>query len=297
MSALVPAHLCDAAKRQLELPVPERIASILRERFICHAELEVIIGACRALTHGPRLQRPRGALVLGECGSGKTTAAAWLRQSLPARLPTSAAPPHRPVISINLCGVRSDRDVHERLLWDLGCGYVGHIPLADRRSMVMDLLHAADTRLLVVDDVQDLDLVDKANAQRAVSAIKQIMNDARLPLVCFGIPRADMVLARDSQLNARLTRYFLPAWEPNEHLAQFLDALEATLPLTRRSHLSSITTMRELIRLCGPSIAEITRRVQEAAALAVELGDACVTRDLLKRSRHEPLQHALRLAP
>jgi hypothetical protein len=76
----------------------------------------------------------------------------------------------------------------------------------------------------------------------------------------------------------------LPVWACDDYLVHFLEAYEASLPLARRSRLSSLSMMRLIVKTTEGSLGDIVLRLQTAAALAVETGEERITEALYLRS-------------
>lgn len=295
MNGLRLSHLTELAQAQLSLPLHDRLTAVLSDRFVYHERLGLIMREAEGLMRAPRNLRPRGLMLSGDCGSGKTTIADRLRRLFPSPESCAGAVPTVPVLYISLVNAEDAQQIYLRILKALGAGYTGHIRADARREMALDLIRVAGVQLLVVDEVQDLLMFTVRQGQRALTTLKEIMNSQSLPAVFLGTPGAESVLSRDSHMVARFTKRVLPSWSADDYLANFLDAFASSLPLAKPSQLSSLRMMRLILRECGPTTGEITRRVQQAAALAVEYGIEQITEELIRRAEYEPLQYALRV--
>jgi len=139
-----------------------------------------------------------------------------------------------------------------------------------------------------VDEIQDI-LTSTARQQRiALDTIKFLMNELHIPIVALGTAEAPRAMQLDEHLNARFRYRELPVWKQDGYLVNFLDALEAILPLAKPSLLSSMPMMAAIIRLSGGVLDRIVKTICYAAAHAVETGDECITVTLLERADVEP---------
>jgi hypothetical protein len=296
VSALQISHLSPAAERQLSLSVADRVHAILSDRFVAHERLKVLLAECEALTAAPRTLRPLGLMIWGTSGAGKTTLAERLARPAVAVPISPHGVPHLPVLTLSLVNLEDSRQVIVRALRALGCPEPSFFTPTRRYDVLIELLRYADVRLLVVDVAHALNDLSAREARRALSAIVQIMDEARIPLVLLGRPDTQAVLRLAPDLAVRLDHRFLPVWEADQYLANYLDALATTFPLHKPSHLSAINIMRTLVRDSKGSLAVITDRVKFAAALAVEYGTEQITSDLLKRTGHEGPRGYLRVS-
>jgi len=193
-----------------------------------------------------------------------------------------------PVLAISMTGAREAKTLYNRMLTALAVpnamNYVG----SDRERMVLKTCVAAGVRLLIVDEIQDI-LSSTARQQRiALDTIKFLMNELHLPIVALGTAEAPKAMQVDEHLNARFRYRELPVWKQDGYLVNFLDALEASLPLAKPSLLSSMPMMAAILRLSGGVLDRIVKTIGYAAAHAVETGDECITVTLLERASVEP---------
>lgn len=296
MKDLQVTHLSPVAERQLGLPTAERVHAILGDRFVAHERLTILTAECESLIAAPRTVRPRGLMVWGTSGAGKTTLAERLARTSTSYPAPAGGTPHLPVLSFSLINPEDGRQPVIRALRALGCPEPTYFSPSRRYDLLLDLLHLANVRLLVVDTAHGVSDLSVREGRRALGTILQLMNEARLPVVLLGRPDAQASLRLEPDLAVRLDHRFLPVWEADQHLANYLEALVSTFPLHKPSHLSAITTMRTLVRESKGSLAIITDRVKLAAALAVERGTERITVELLKQTLRDAPHGALRLA-
>jgi hypothetical protein len=91
----------------------------------------------------------------------------------------------------------------------------------------------------------------------------------------------------DEHLSARLGLRHLPRWEADDYLANFLAALESSLPLRLPSRLHSDGTMKLIVKLTAGQTDAIVTLISNAAALAVLSGSERITHTLLERAVNE----------
>ena len=290
------SHLDPKTQAWLELPDLERANRMLIDRFITHERLQPIMDHIDFLRFSPPKSRASGLVVSGLPGSGKTMIARAIERRYPPIAAEGSKAASLPVLTIEMTGAREARALYDRILTELGVPdpkrYVG----SDRERMVLKLCRAANLRLLVVDEIQDI-LTSTARQQRiALDTIKFLMNQLSIPVLVLGTAQAPDAMQVDEHLNARFTYRSLPVWKQDAYLVNFLDALERVLPLKQASQLSSLPITTTLIRLSEGVLDPMMRLITYAAAHAVESGAEQITPQLLERARVEMPTAAARLA-
>ena len=290
------SHLDPKTQTWLELPDLERANRMLIDRFITHERLQPIMDHIDFLRFSPPKSRASGLVVSGLPGSGKTMIARAIERRYPPIAAEGSKAASLPVLTIEMTGAREARALYDRILTELGVPdpkrYVG----SDRERMVLKLCRAANLRLLVVDEIQDI-LTSTARQQRiALDTIKFLMNQLSLPVLALGTAQAPDAMQVDEHLNARFTYRSLPVWKQDPYLVNFLDALERVLPHKQPSQLSSLPITTVLLRLSDGVLDPMMRLITYAAAHAVESGTEQITPQLLERARVEMPTAAVRLA-
>jgi hypothetical protein len=289
-------HLDPATQALLDLPMIERANRMLAERFITHDRLAPIIDHIEFLRHRPPQSRASGLVVSGKPGLGKTMIARAIMRRFPPQPACDDRAATTPVLGISMTGAREANTLYNRMLAQLGVPDAARYAGSDRERMLLKLCRAADLRLLIVDEIQDI-LTSTARQQRiALDTIKFLMNELSLPILALGTSQAPTAMQVDEHLNARFTYRQLPVWDQSVYLVNFLDALERVLPLRKPSQLSSLPISSTLLRLSGGVLDPMVRLVSYAGAHAVESGEEQITAKGLERAAVEPPLAVVRLA-
>ena len=289
-------HLDPNTRGLLELPLDERANRMLIDRFITHERLKPIMDHIEFLFSSPRKSRANGLVVSGKPGSGKTMIAHAVKRRHPPLPPEGGQAACLPVVFISMTGAREAKTLYNRMLAELGVPDASRYVGGDRERMVLKLCRAANLRLLVVDEIQDI-LTSTPRQQRiALDTIKYLMNELSLPILVLGTSQAPEAMQVDEHLNARFQYSELPVWKRDEYLVSFLEALERVLPLRKPSNLSSLPIMSELLKRSDGILDVMVRLVTFAAAHAVESGDEMITVTNLERAWKTPPLAAIRKA-
>lgn len=287
MSAPSRSHLTSEAAEALNLPLEDRALRMLSDRFVEHEIFTKILEYAAYFVNGPIPERRTGLIVSAESGSGKTMIgkAIWRRFQAVEATPYSAA--QNPVIYITMQGAREASQIRLSLLVALGFPKPESLTGDERELRFSKLALACGLRLILIDEFQDV-LMGTVRQQRlALNVIKDIMNNLPVAVIALGTPDVKHAMSADEHLATRFDKLVLPKWRADRYLANFLDAYESTLPLHEPSHLSALGTMRMLVKETNGTLTHIVRRIQRAAALAVEEGGERITAALLERAAHE----------
>lgn len=280
-------HLSSSALALLELPDSERIRAIYVDRFIYHERVNSILAECEYLTSRPAGLRPRGLLVSGPSGSGKSMLAEAIFRRHVASEANSERAATLPVMLISMSNARDAKEIFTRMLQVLKCPHIGSMTGDERRTMALQIARAARLKLLIVDELQDL--LHTTARQRALTlvAVKDVMNSLLVPTVALGTGDARIALEADQHLKARFRFRDMPRWQADDYLRHFLEAMEASFPLKRRSNLGSLTLMKLIVKATAGLTHDIVERLQNAAGLAVESGEERITSSLFERAEFE----------
>lgn len=288
MNSLDLSHLAEKARATAELSDEARFRSIMTERFVHYPRATELLNHAEYLIRQPRQTRAWGVTIMGIAGSGKTSIAEAVKRLGETATTGDKHRVTKPVVMISMTEAREARAIYNRILTDLGAPVPSSMRVADREEYAMRIMTAAQTKLLVVDEIQDILQITKRQQRAALDTIKLIMNTLHIPIIAFGVPSAAEAMAADEHLYARFDFKALPAWKVgNANTEVLLMGLEATLPLRKASYLSSPAMQGAIVKPSKGLLARIVRTVKHAAIFAILDKEERITRVQIERATRE----------
>lgn len=110
-----------------------------------------------------------------------------------------------------------------------------------------------------------------------MNLLKFLANDLKFSIVVVGTADEPLALASDPQMISRFTPFEIPRWRESDDLRRLLGAFERVLPLRKPSDLMQRPIVQFILVASGGLTGEISRLLNEAAALAVLDGSEQIT--------------------
>ena len=278
------SHLNPKASAYLDKGVGERAAFIKLDRLYVHPILAAIQNHVRALVTQPRTSRASGVLVHGAPGAGKTQVGLAAQRTFPA-VRNGDGVMTQPVVMISLSEARDARMIYTRLLTALGTPQPDKvIKSRDREQLALKLLLHSETRLLVVDETQDVLFTTDYQRQATLNTIKYVMNEIGLPILALGTDEAAKAFTGNQHMAARFKPYQLPIWSNDATARHLLGTIEKWLPLRLPSGLSSAQMTQTIIKASSGSMSEIIRITKDAAIFSILDGSEKITAALVEKA-------------
>jgi len=193
-----------------------------------------------------------------------------------------------PAVGVSMTQAREARALYNRLLDNLGAPASASARYSDRERQLVRILRAFRTRLLVVDEIQDILTSSERQQRLALDAIKFLMNELSLPVLALGIDTASKALRVDKHLACRFEFRTLPVWTYDDDLSDFLEALEPLIALKLPSHLNSPTLMKTLVERSEGVLLKLVKLITHAAIYAVLDGKERIDVSLVLRADEYP---------
>ncbi len=264
-------HLNPKAAAMLAASTQERIEFLETDKWIGYPKAEEIVRMARDLVRAPRTTSPRGVLVLGRPGNGKSTIAKRI------------ADEHAPIARVG-GGVTSPLVTWEfspgadlSTFWSdvlLACGTVHDIRDSPRlkKQQAVGALTTKQPRAFLLDEVNEIAKARPQDQGLLVGELKWLSNHFNAPLIMFGTLEAADVVRFDRPLLRRSPDVILETWNGNADLPDLLDVFETILPLPERSYLSDDGMIESLGKLHDGTIGSIAVVLREAVKIAIKAG-------------------------
>lgn len=284
------AHLDSDVQEIVKQAKSIRINHALCEIVVRHPAVTRAHDYANWLLFEPKRTRPKGLLVIGPIGSGKSTLGTLIENTL-----ASATKPNaKSIVSISMTGLTTMRAVFGRILESLNGPVLASQRTADRELAVLRVLKGVGCRMLILDEVQDVLKRSPAEQRRALDAIKFLMNELKLPVVALGSEDSARAFGEDRHLSARFKTFHLPVWRHDDVFADFLSSLEMRLPLSRSSALTTKAAMSFLIKESKGSLDGIMTLIRDATVHAILSDEERITPEILELARQAPSLEALK---
>lgn len=180
--------------------------------------------------------KPKGLMVLGPTGTGKTTILEEYRRRY------QVAPQEdreiKPIILVDTPASNSVDVFYSAILEQLGAPDFerGRAPL--KRKKIIRLTKELQVQLIIFDEIQNLLPVNAQASTRKVSnTLKALMNTLKIPMVLAGLPSAENLLLTQPELGGRFLRPYrlIPMMYHNDehrtYFQSYLRSLQAILPV------------------------------------------------------------------
>lgn len=275
------AHLDEAVRVDLELPDPQRIARIDRDRWVGYGRARGAFDELERILGSERRQRPDNLLVVGASNNGKTAIARrFLARMLPpedaaaqaSRIPvTMVQAPNGPRIPQLLTAIRAA----------LGQPAGRRETTAQLRQETYRIMRGVGLRVLLIDDLQN---IRGAGIAPLLVELREIGSAAGVSLGCFATREVAYVLRQDDQLANRFELKTLPRWTMEDvDYARLLHTFGRRLPLRAASNLSEPGLAAVILARSDGLIGAVTRLLRQAAVEAVRTGHERIDRSMLDR--------------
>lgn len=267
-------HLHPTIRLIAELSDEERIAQIMKPRWIEYPAAKKVLDKIQDLFLQPQSKRMENLLLTARSGAGKTSLIDRMNRIVYGELDT-AYNTQRPLVTV----LMPPRPTEKELLWSIGRALgtpivqLSHLEGPHMRNEMLDQLRSLGVRILVIDEINSV-LVGTAREQRTfLQFLRYLSNEIGASLVCVGTPEARQALSRDEQLRSRFSSVELPPWEPaGGDLQVFVNHLVKLLPLRQPSRVVSPALCHLLADRSGGITASICKAIRRAAVSAVQSG-------------------------
>jgi len=228
-------------------------------------------------------------LLMADTGTGKSsTIEDFIRQTCPG---SEINAPDSPILYVSLPMPCTIKGMTEEILEALGDPLSQCTSTASRNSnRIIKIMTARKLRLFIIDEFQHLIDSDRSKILHATTDwLKVLLDKAKIPVVCVGLPNAIQIINSNAQLERRVTRYIdmRPfGWHSDDAVLEFrafLRYYEENLPFSDPSNMSEPELAEAILQATGGYIGKIAQLITEAAEVSMtrpEGPDAILPSDL-----------------
>lgn len=205
------------------------------ERFVAHPQAkEVDAALLRSFkTAG---QNPRGMVLIGETGVGKTCLLE--RFARHHALPDTETHSYQVVVLVEIPAEATIKATLSALLRKLGCIRPESGTKDAMLSRALKLMSELRTQMIVFDEFQHLlETQTLRHRKNVVNFIKSLMNITQIPVVLAGMPESALVISEDPQLARRFSAvqqlhpFSISSQDNLAYFASFMLSLQRVMPV------------------------------------------------------------------
>ena len=267
-----------------EFPAVEqegRIRRIRSARYVDYEAGEAVLGRLSWLYNHPKVPRPPCSLIYGDTNNGKTALAyKFVRDHSP--LEDGPDYGKRPVVYAHAPPFADLNGFYDAVLRSLNAPYRSTARAQAKWDQLLQLLSAVGTRVLILDEVNNL-LVGKVDQRSMVlNSLKSLSNELKIPVVAMGTQDAVRVFQTDQQLGNRFEPIGIPRWALSRDYALFVGRFVLSLELKQASDFRSKELIGRIHAMSEGLTGETCKLLALAAEIAIGTGREIIDTETLE---------------
>lgn len=261
-----------------------RIRGIRKPKFVDYGIGDSILDRFEWLFDYPKVPRPPCSLIFGDTNNGKTALA---HKFLRAHAPSEEDPDHgkQPVLYVIAPPFADVGGFYDSALRALNAPFRSTARAQAKWDQLLQMLNAVGTRMLIVDEVNNL-LVGKVDQRAMVlNSLKSLSNELKIPVVAMGTQDAVRIFQTDQQLGNRFQPFGIPRWSMSREYALFVARYVQSLGLKQESDFRSKELVRRIHSMSEGLIGETCKLLGLAAEMAIQSGREIIDAETLDQVR------------
>jgi replication-associated recombination protein RarA len=275
------------ANKLLNRPVAERIISIEKEKYIPYRAGKELLKHFRDLYERAdmNIQHEIGGTwnmtLIGEPGVGKTL----LLTTFASKFPRKNMGDYEsiPVLYVVIPPSANRKELLAKMVFtmtDIDFSRENSFTLMQK---VRHYIGKCEVRLVIFDEIHNIFNGSHRQISESLAFIKNLAEELNVSVILAGTTKAEGMIISDKQLESRFPIWKLDRFKKGKAFRHFLSLVEATLPLSEPSNLSSNEISKYLYDASGGLLRPMLRIIRNAAVSTVRAGGNKITIDLLKR--------------
>lgn len=280
------AHLTEKTRAYLATPGENRILNNWESIWIGHSDAKMVHARLDLMLRTPPSDRPKNLLVFGESNVGKSTILKRWAKAVndKAAVAAETADPETmgdwavlPVVRVQTPPKGDEGRLYDNILRAMGYPLpISYSPSAKCQT-VLKLLANNQTKIVMLDEFHNA-LSGRFDQRLHFNVvIKNLTNEAGIPLVVAGVETVELVFRKEDQLHRRFSRIELKAWRDNEDWRKLLRSFERLIPLKHPSVLADPVMATTLYEVSSGRIGDLSDVLKEAAIRAILSGEERIT--------------------
>jgi hypothetical protein len=257
-----------------------RVELILRDRWVNYPQGSVAIERLGELLRGARRTRMPSLLIFGEPDIGKTTILKKFMRGHDATIDEQTGRKKADVIAFEAPPEADERRLYAAILRAIGAP-IPRGQVVELESATYAQLERLDTRLLVIDETNNLTIGSATAQRRTLAALRRLANQLALSFAFLGTAEALNAVMSDPQVEGRSQPFKLTRLRNDADYAAIVQAVIAYLPLQRPS-LCDSSMVAAVHDLTAGSPGKTFRLLNAAAVRAIDDASEQITIDLLR---------------
>lgn len=257
----------------------ERIQKAQEEAWIPYPAAVSTVDELELLFNYPKKDRMPNLLIVGDTNNGKTTILKRFMSMHPSFV--GGGRNNIPIIYISAPVSPSPNALYEKILDALAVPYGVNESSSKKSYQVLRTLENINTRILIIDEMQDIYHGSMREQTKFLTALKQLGNELQIPIIAAGVHEVQRTLSSDPQIANRFDTIRLYKWNINEDFAKLVMSFEKMMPLKEPSNLIRKSMLVKLHNMCEGSIGELAKILSKAAVYALQHNLEKIDTDIL----------------
>ena len=239
MASMKYPHLLPNTAAMADESDSARVTYLDAQRWIPYDRADAILAHMEDMFNHPRTVRMPSLLITGDSNNGKSSLVDHFVQRHPAEENPNGPNIFCRVLRVECVPRPTEGAFYDSILSALSKRTRPNQLPVDKLRDVVDLLAQIETKILIVDEINNILACTLGTQRTFLNALKYLSNVCRLSIVATGTHEAARVVTTDPQIGSRLVPMQLPVWQFDRTYRELLASFEQLLPLKEPSLLSS----------------------------------------------------------